>query len=85
MRLELDVETLEFKISPTKKRPMKVDYLSDARAVLIRATLSHEQSLTIDTESEEVTLSFQKLDLRLSEVAIRQIFEALPPEMLRRL
>lgn len=31
MKVELDVETLEFKISPTKKRPMKVDYLSDSR------------------------------------------------------
>jgi len=35
MKLELDVETLEFKISPTKKRPMKVDYLSDSREVLL--------------------------------------------------
>jgi hypothetical protein len=85
MRLELDVETLEFKISPTRKRPMKVDYLSDSREVLIRATLSDGQSISLDIESEEVTLSFQKLDLRLSEVAVRQIFEALPPEMLRRL
>jgi hypothetical protein len=85
MKLELDVETLEFKISPTKRRPMKVDYLSDSREVLIRATLSNEESLTLDTEEEEVTLSFQKLDLRLSEGAVRQIFEALPPEMLRRL
>jgi hypothetical protein len=85
MRLELDVETLEFKISPTKKRPMKVDYLSDSREVLILATLSGEESISLDTESEEVTLSFQKLDLRFSEAAVRQIFEALPPEMLRRL
>ncbi len=85
MTLELDVEALEFKISPTKKRPMKVDYLSDSREILIGATLLREQSITLDTESEEVTISFQKLDLRLSEVAIRQIFEALPPEMLRRL
>ena len=85
MRMELDVDTLEFKISPTKKRPMKVDYLSDSREVLIRATLSDEKSISLDTESEEVTLSFQKLDLRFSEEAVRQIFEALPPEMLRRL
>jgi hypothetical protein len=85
MKLELDVETLEFKISPTKKRPMKVDYLSDSREVKIHATLPDEESLTLDTDSEEVTLSFRKLDLRLSEVAVRQIFEALPPEMLRRL
>lgn len=85
MNLELDVETLEFEISPTKTRPMKVDYLSDSREVLIRATLSEEKSISLDTESEEVTLNFRKLDLRLSEVAIREIFEALPPEMLRRL
>ena len=85
MKLELDVQTLEFKISPTKKRPMKVDYLSDSREVMIHATLPDEESLTLDTDSEEVTLSFRKLDLRLSEVAVRQIFEALPPEMLRRL
>lgn len=85
MKLELDVETLEFKISPTKKRPMKVDYQSDSREVIIHATLSAEELLTLDTDSEEVTLSFRRVDLRLSEVAVRQIFEALPPEMLRRL
>ncbi len=85
MKLELDVETLEFRISPTKKRPMKVDYVSDSREVLIHATLPDEQSLTIDTGSEEVTLSFRQLAFRLSEVAVREIFEALPPEMLRRL
>jgi hypothetical protein len=85
MNLELDVESLEFKISPTKKRPMKVEYLSDSREVIIHASLPEEELLTLDTDSEEVTLSFRQLDLRLSEVAVRQIFEALPPEMLRRL
>ncbi len=85
MNLELNVESLEFKISPTKKRPMKVDYLSGSREVVIHATLPNEESLTLDTDSEEVTLSFRKLDLRFSEAAVRQIFEALPPEMLRRL
>lgn len=44
MNLELDVETLEFKIFPTKKRPMKVDYLSDSREALIQATLPDEKS-----------------------------------------
>ena len=85
MTLELDVDSLEFKISPTKKRPMKVKYLSDSREVLIHASLAEEKSLTLDTDSEEVTVSFRQLDLRLSEVAVRRIFEALPPEMLRRL
>ena len=85
MKMELDVETLEFEISPTKKRPMKVDYLSDSREILIHATLPDEESLTLDTDSEEVILSFRKVDLRLSEAALRQIFEALPPEMLSRL
>jgi hypothetical protein len=84
MRLELDVETMEFKISPSKKRPMTVAYLSDSREVLLRARLSDE-TLSFDIESDEVSLSFQKLDLRLSEAAVRQIFEALPPEMLQRL
>jgi hypothetical protein len=32
-----------------------------------------------------VVLSFKHLDLRLSEDAVRKLFEALPPEMLRRL
>jgi hypothetical protein len=82
MKLELDVE---FKVSPTKKHPMKVDYLLGSREVIIHATLPDEESLSLDMDSEEVTLSFRKLDLRLSEVAVRQIFEALPPEMLRRL
>ena len=64
---------------------MKVDYLSGSREVIVHATLPDEESLTLDTDSEEVTLSFRTLDLRLSEAAVRQIFEALPPEMLRRL
>ena len=85
MKLELDVELLEFEISPTKKRPMKVDYLSGSREVIIHATLTNEESLTLNTDSEEVTLTFRKLDLRFSEAAVRHIFEALPPEMLRRL
>ena len=85
MKLELDIETLEFEISPTKKRPMKVDYLTKSREVIIHATLPDEESLSLDTDSEEVTLNFRKLDLRVSEVAVRQIFEALPPEMLSRL
>lgn len=85
MKLELDTETLEFKIAPTKKRPMKVDYLSESREVLIHATLPDKQSLSLDTDSEEVTLTFRQVDFRLSESAVRQIFEALPPEMLRRL
>lgn len=85
MNVELNVESLEFKIYPTKKRPMKVEYLSESREVFIHASLPESKSLTLDTESEEVTLSFRELDLRLSEAAVRQIFEALPPEMLRRL
>ena len=85
MKLELDAEILEFKIAPTQKRPMTVDYLSTSREVLIHATLPDEKSIRFDTNSEEVILSFRQLDLRLSEVAVRQIFEALPPEMLRRM
>ena len=85
MKLELDAEILEFKIAPTKKRPMKVDYLSTSREIIIHATLPAEKSISFDTDTEEVTLSFRQLDIRLSEVAVRQIFEALPPEMLRRL
>lgn len=85
MKFEMDVEAFEFKISPTKKRPMKVKYLSDSREVVIHTSLPEAKSLTLDTDSEEVTLSFRQVDLRLSELAIRQIFEALPPEMLRRL
>lgn len=85
MKLEVDGEILEFKIAPTKKRPMTVDYLSTSREVIIHATLPSEKSISFDTDTEEVTLSFRQLDLRLSEVAVRQIFEALPPETLRRL
>ena len=85
MNVELEVETLEFKIHPTKTRPMKVKYLSDSSEVTIHASLPETKLLTLDTESQEVTLSFRELDLRLSETAVRQIFEALPPEMLRRL
>ena len=85
MKLELDVETLEFKIAPTKKHPMKVDYLSGRREVLIHATLPDKESLSVDTDGDEVVLSFRHLDLRLSEDAVRKLFEALPPEMLSRL
>jgi hypothetical protein len=85
MKLELEIENLEFKIAPTKKLPMKVDYLSERREVIIHATLSEKESLSIDTDGDEVVLSFRRFDLRLSEDAVRKLFEALPPEMLRRL
>ena len=85
MKLELEVETLEFKIAATKKLPMKVDYLSEKREVVIHATLAEKESLSLDTDGDEVVLSFKHLDLRLSETALRTLFEALPPEMLSRL
>ena len=85
MNLELDVKALEFKIAPTKKHPMKVEYLSESREVLIQAGLPEKESLTVDTEDDVVVITFKKLDLRLSEEAVRKLFEALPPEMLRRL
>jgi hypothetical protein len=78
MKLELEIEVLEFKIAATKKLPMKVDYLSGRREVII-------QSLSLDMDDDEVVLSFRHLDLRLSEDAVRKLFESLPPEMLRRL
>jgi hypothetical protein len=85
MDLEIDVENLEFEIAPTKNHPMKVEFLSESREVLIRASLAKQASLSIDTEDEVIVISFKKLDLRLSEEAVRELFEALPPEMLRRL
>ena len=85
MKFEVEVDTLEFKIAPTKKLPMKVDYLSERREVVIHATLPEKESLSLDTDVDEVVLSFKHLDLRLSEAAVRELFEALPPEMLRRL
>ena len=85
MKLEFEVETLEFKIAPTKKLPMKVDYLPKGREVIIHATLPEKESISVDTDADEVVLSFRHIDLRLSEDAVRKLFEALPPEMLRRL
>ncbi|HZI86847.1 MAG TPA: hypothetical protein VFD48_08430 [Pyrinomonadaceae bacterium] len=85
MNLEIDVENLEFEIAPTRNHPMKVEYLSESREVLVRAGLPKQESLSIDTEDDVIVVSFKKLDLRLSEAAVREIFEALPPEMLRRL
>lgn len=85
MNLEIDIEALEFKIAPNKKHSMKVDYLSESREVLIHASLPAQETLTLDLENDVVVVSFKKLDLRFSEDAIRKLFEALPPEMLRRL
>jgi hypothetical protein len=85
MKLELEIEVLEFKIAATKKLPMKVDYLSGRREVIIHATLPEKESLSLDMDDDEVVLSFRHLDLRLSEDAVRKLFESLPPEMLRRL
>lgn len=85
MNLEIDVEAFEFNISPTKSHPMKVEYLSESREVLIRANLTKHESLTLDIEDDVVVVSFKKVDLRFSEDAVRKLFEALPPEMLRRL
>lgn len=85
MDLEIDIESLEFKIAPNKKHPMRVDYLSENREVLIHASLPDRESLRLDLEDDVVVVSFKKLDLRFSEEAVRKLFEALPPEMLRRL
>ena len=85
MKFEVLVDALEFKIAPTKKLPMKVDYSSKTREVVIHATLPEKESLSLDTDEDEVVISFRHLDLRLSEAAVRELFEALPPEMLRRL
>jgi hypothetical protein len=85
MNLELDVKGLEFKIAPTKGHSMKVEYLSGNREVLISANLPKQESLSIDLEDDTIVVSFKKVDLRFSEEALRQLFEALPPEMLRRL
>jgi hypothetical protein len=64
---------------------MKVDYLSESREVLIRANLAKQESLSLDIDDDVIVVSFKKVDLRLSEEAVRKLFEALPPEMLRRL
>jgi hypothetical protein len=85
MNLEIDVEGLEFEIAPTKRYPMKVEYLSESREVLIQASLPKQESLSLDTEDDVIVVSFKKIDLRLSEEAVRKLFEGLPPEMLRRL
>jgi hypothetical protein len=85
MNLEIDVKALEFNIAPTKSHPMEVDYLSESREVLIRASLAKQESLSLDIEDDVIVVSFKKVDLRLSEEAVRKLFEALPPEMLRRL
>ena len=85
MNLEIDVEAFEFKISPTKNHTMKVEYLSESREVLIGASLPKRESFSIDTDDDVIVVSFKKLELRLSEDAVRKLFEALPPEMLRRL
>lgn len=85
MNVELDVEAFELNITPTKKHPMTVEYLSESREVLIRANLSKQESLSLDIDDDVLVVSFKKLDLRLSEEAVRKLFEALPPEMLNRL
>ena len=53
--------------------------------MLIRASLAKQESLSLDIEDDVIVVSFKKVDLRLSEEAVRKLFEALPPEMLRRL
>ncbi len=85
MNLEIDVEAFEFKIAPTKSHSMKVEYLSESREVVIRASLPKQESLSLDLEDDVIVVSFKKVDLRFSEEAVRTLFEGLPPEMLRRL
>ena len=85
MDLDIDVESFEFNITPGKSHPMKVEYLSETREVLIRAGLPKQESLTLDIDNDVIAVRFKRLDLRFSEEAIRELFEGLPPEMLRRL
>jgi hypothetical protein len=85
MNLEIDVKALEFKIASSKSHPLKVDYLSESREVLISASLPKQETLSLDTEDDVIVVSFKRIDLRFSEEAVRKLFESLPPEMLRRL
>jgi hypothetical protein len=64
---------------------MKVEYLSESRETLVRASLPKQQSLSLDIDGDVIEVRFKKIDLRFSEEAVRQLFEGLPPEMLRRL
>lgn len=85
MNLEIDVKGLEFKITATKSHPIKVEYLPESLEVLISANLPKQESLTLDIDDDVIVVGFKKIDLRFSEEAVRKLFEALPPEMLRRL
>ena len=50
MKLELEVETLEFKIAATKKLPMTLIIYQRSGRVLIHATLREKDSLSVDTD-----------------------------------
>ena len=75
-RLEVTVHTLVFTANPDFDAQLQVDYLPDSREVVMT------RAFPDPFEVGELSLHIQNVELRLSEEAVRQLIDVLPPEML---
>lgn len=79
--MELDIGTLVLTVTPALGELARADYLPDSREVVM-STPFPEPFLIKLGEEEYLKLHIQQVELWLSEEAVRQMVEKLPPEML---
>jgi hypothetical protein len=80
-RLEVSIGILALSVNPAVGEQARADYLPDSREVVM-TTPFHEPFVIGAGTPEVLILHIQQVELRLSEEAIRQLIEKLPPEML---
>jgi hypothetical protein len=78
--LEVAIETLQITVTPTLDYPLIVVHSPERREVVIRTPFP--EPLIVDFPHERLSLHYEHVELRLSEEAVRQLFEKLPPELL---
>ncbi len=81
-RIILDVKKLVyvFGLQALSRDNVKIDYQPDTHELVM--TILYDQPLQIQTDEVDLTLSVESLEARLSEHALRDLVDRLPPELL---
>lgn len=79
-RLEVLIKSLVLSVTSSPERPLRADYLSDSRVVVIRTPFP--DALEISQGEQVLVLDIREVEIRLSEESLRQLAEKLPPELL---
>ena len=82
-QLEINIGTLVLSVNPALGEQARADYLPDSREVVMSTPFP--EPFVIRGDQEVLVLHIEQVELRLSEEAVRQMLEKLPPEMLHRL